>query len=152
MNDLYNFHVKLVIRTLKSRKMKKILITVLAFFTFQAIIFAQGGGFQRQTVEERVTVLLHKLDSAFKLHSSKLAKLDTAFTVLYKAQDAKMKEMMEGGTMPEREVMMAERKKYSDARDEMIKVMITEEEFLIWKEKVEPTMRPQRPAGGMNRQ
>jgi hypothetical protein len=44
--------------------------------------------------------------------------------------------------------MMAERKKYSDSRDEMIKAMVTEEQYAIWKEKIEPSMRPQRPQGG----
>ena len=43
-----------------------------------------------------------------------------------------------------------ERKKYSDARDEMIKAMLTAEQFTIWKEKIEPSMRPQRPPGGGN--
>ena len=51
------------------------------------------------------------------------------------------------GGMPDRETMMAEMKKYSDAQDEMIKAMLTEEQFAIWKDKIEPSMRPQRPAG-----
>jgi hypothetical protein len=44
--------------------------------------------------------------------------------------------------------MMAEMKKFSDARDEMIKAVLSADQFTIWKEKIEPSMRPQRPPGG----
>lgn len=111
-----------------------------------------GGGFQRQTVEQRVEAIHHKLDSAFQLAPDKLASLDTALTVLFKAQDAKMQELFSGGNM-DREVMMAERKKYTDARDEMIKAMLTDEQYTIWKEKILPTMQGAgRGPGGGNRQ
>ncbi len=135
--------------------MKKFLITVLVFAAIQIASFAQGGGFQRQTVEERVAAIHKKLDSAFKLAPEKLTTLDTALTVLFKAQDTKMQEMFTSSERPDRETMMAERKKYMDARDEMIKAVVTEEQYTIWKEKIEPAMRPQRPAGmggGGNRQ
>lgn len=135
--------------------MKKLLITVLAIAAIQFTSFAQGGGFQRQTVEERVAAIHKKLDSAFKLSPEKFATLDTALTVLFKAQDARMQEMFTASERPDRETMMAERKKYTDARDEMIKAVVTEEQYAIWKEKIEPSMRPQRPAGmggGGNRQ
>jgi hypothetical protein len=135
--------------------MKKILITVLAIAAIQITSFAQGGGFQRQTVEERVAAIHKELDSAFKLSPEKFATLDTALTVLFKAQDAKMQEMFTASERPDRETMMAERKKYTDARDEMIKAVVTEEQYAIWKDKIEPSMRPQRPAGmggGGNRQ
>jgi hypothetical protein len=128
--------------------MKKMSLLLLVVFALAVTVNAQGGGgFQRQTVEERVAAIHKKLDSAFQLPASKLSTLDTALTVLYKAQDAKMQEMMAGGTRPDRETMMAERKKYSDARDEMIKAMVTEEQYAIWKDKIEPSMRPQRPPG-----
>ncbi|MEO5947805.1 MAG: hypothetical protein ABIP79_13385 [Chitinophagaceae bacterium] len=135
--------------------MKKILITVLAIVAIHFTTFAQGGGFQRQTPEEQAAKLVHVLDSAFKLTPANAAKLDTAFTVLFKAQNDRIKEIMAGGERPERETMMAERKKYSDARDEMIKMVITGEHFAIWKDTIEPSMRPQRPVGtgsGGNRQ
>ena len=129
----------------------KFKLIVLLFVTIGAstIAMAQpGGGFQRQTVEQRVAAIHAKLDSAFKTPASKLASLDTALTVLYKQQDEKMQAIFASGEKPDRETMMAERKKYSDARDEMIKAIITEEQFEIWKDKIEPSMRPQRPTGG----
>jgi len=131
--------------------MKKILIAAVAIVAIQVTGFSQPpGGFQRQTVEQRVEAIHHKLDSAFKLAPEKLTTLDKALTVLYKQQDEKMQELMSGGNM-DRDAMMAERKKYSDARDEMIKTLVTADQYTIWKDTIEPSMRPQRPGGG-NRQ
>ena len=89
-----------------------------------------------------------KLDSAFKLEPAKLATLDTALTVLYKKQDARMQEIFSGGERPDRETMMAERQKYMDAQEEILKAVLTAEQYAIWKEKIQPSMRPQRPGGG----
>lgn len=130
--------------------MKKLFITGIAIMIFQLVAFTQGpgaGGFQRQTVEERVAAIHNKLDSAFKLAPDKLSVLDTALTVLYKAQDKRIQEIMSGGERPDREAMMAERKKYTDARDEMIKAVVTAEQYTIWIDKIEPSMRPVRPQG-----
>ena len=52
------------------------------------------------------------------------------------------------GGMPDREVFMAEMKKFTDAQDEILKAVLTEEQFGIWKEKIQPSMRPQRQGGG----
>ena len=85
---------------------------LLASFALAATVSAQpGGGFQRQTPEQRVAAIHQKLDSAFKLEPAKFAALDTALTVLYKKQDARMQEIFSSGERPDRETMMAERKK-----------------------------------------
>ena len=132
--------------------MKKVFFLLLCAVSLATTGYSQPGGFQRRTPEERTAAIHSKLDSAFKLEASKLATLDTALLALYKAQDKKREELMSGGTMPDRETMMAEMKKFSDARDEMLKAVLTEEQFGIWKEKIEPSMRPQRPPGsGGNR-
>ena len=111
--------------------------------------FAQpgSGGFQRRTPEERAAVIHQKLDSAFKLDASKLAILDTALTALYKAQDAKRQELMAGGNF-DREKIQEEMKKFQDAQAEILKAVLTKDEYEIWKEKIAPSMRPQRPGGG----
>ena len=128
--------------------MKKILLTVLASGALAFTVSAQpGSGFSRRTPEERAASIHQKLDSAFKLDAAILAKLDTAITALYKAQDKKREELMAGG-MPDREVLMAEMKKFTDAQDEILKAVLTEEQFGIWKEKIQPSMRPQRQGGG----
>lgn len=128
--------------------MKKMSLMLLTSLLLSVTLSAQpGGGFQRRTPEERTAIIHAKLDSAFKLELAKLATLDTALTILFKAQDTKRQEMMAGG-MPDRETMMAEMKKFTDAREEILKAVLTEEQFGIWKDKIEPSMRPQRPTGG----
>ncbi len=128
--------------------MKKIFLLLVASVALSVITYAQpGGGFQRRTPEERAAAIHQKLDSAFKLDATTLAKVDTAMVALFKAQDAKRQELMSGG-MPDRETMMAEMKKYSDAQDEILKAVLKEDQFTIWKEKIQPSMRPQRQGGG----
>lgn len=130
--------------------MKKMTFSLLVFFILAGAAIAQpgGGGFQRQTPEQRVELIHKKLDSAFSLGAEKFKVLDSALLILFKAQDTRMQELFAGGNMPDRETMMAERKKYTDARDEMIKAMVTEEQFKIWIEKIIPSMRPPGPPGG----
>lgn len=129
--------------------MKKIFFVLTACFSLAVAASAQpGGGFTRRTPEERVALIHQKLDSAFKLDAAIFAKLDTALLVLYRAQDKRMEELMTGGPGSiDRETMMTERKKYSDAQDEILKAVLKEEEYTVWKEKIQPSMRPQRPPG-----
>jgi protein CpxP len=131
--------------------MKKIIFACIAFTAITLSASAQGGGgFNRRTPEERAASIHEKIDSAFKLDADKMTKLDTAMVALFKAQDTKRQEMMAGG-MPDRETFMAEMKKFTDARDEILKALLTTDQFGIWKDKIEPSMRPQRPQGGGNR-
>lgn len=123
-------------------------LVIAGFLAVSAFAQPGGGGFQRQTPEQRAAAIHAKLDSAFKLPAEDLAKIDTAITVLYKKQDERMKEIFASGERPDRETMQAERKKYTDAREEILKAMLTEEQYGIWKDKIEPSMRPQRPQGG----
>jgi hypothetical protein len=130
--------------------MKKIFLICMASLAIVLSASAQpGGGFTRRTPEERVAQIHQKLDSAFKLDAATFAKLDTALVALYRAQDKRMEELMAGGPgSVDRETMMAERKKYSDAQDEILKAVLKEEKYTIWKEKIQPSMRGPRPGGG----
>ena len=131
--------------------MKKMSFLLLASFALAATVSAQpGGGFQRQTPEQRAAGIHQKLDSAFKIAPSKLATLDTALIALFKAQDTRMQEIFSSGADRDamRATMMEERKKYADSRDEMLKAVLTEEQYAIWKDKLEPSMRTPRPPGG----
>lgn len=132
---------------------KKFFLIVCLVLGAAIISFSQpgGGGFQMPSVEQRVEVIHKKLDSAFQIPATKLSVLDSALTILFKAQDARMQELFTAGNM-DRETMMAERKKYTDARDEMIKVMLSEEQFTIWMEKIAPSLRGGGGRGGFNRQ
>lgn len=129
--------------------MKKMSLLLLTSIAMAAVVSAQpgGGGFPRMTAAERAARVHQKLDSAFKLDAATLAKVDTALTALYKAQDAKREELMAGG-MPDRETFMAEMKKFSDAQSEILKAVLDKDQYEIWKEKIAPAMRPQRPQGG----
>lgn len=130
---------------------KRFLITLTIALSLSGAAFAQpgGGGFQRMTVEERVTRIHNKLDSAFKLGPEIFKVLDTALTLLYKQQDAKRQELMAGGPgSVDRETIQAEMKKFSDAQDEILKAVLNKDQYEIWKEKIQPSMRPQRPQGG----
>ena len=109
--------------------MNKFIITAVVSLVFISAASAQPGA-TRRTPEERVAVIHQKLDSAFKMDPTKLANLDTALVALYKAQDTKRQELMAGG-MPDRETFMAEMKKYTDAQDEIMKAVLTEEQFGI---------------------
>jgi coenzyme F420-reducing hydrogenase alpha subunit len=128
---------------------QKVLVLLAVTFCITAAAVAQGGGFQRMTTEERVARIHNKLDSAFKLDAAVLSAVDTALTVLYKAQDAKRQEMMAGGQGSfDRETFQAEMKKFSDAQDEILKAVLNKDQYETWKEKIQPAMRPQRPQGG----
>jgi len=134
--------------------MKKLLfflsLTIFSLTALQAQPPGGGGGFQRRTPAERVAVIHQKLDSAFKLDPVRLALIDTALTVLYKKQDSRMLEIREAamaGERPDPEALREEMKKYSDAQEEIIKAVLTAEQFTIWKDQIVPAMRPARPMG-----
>ncbi len=126
---------------------KQILVLVVATLSISSVTHAQGG-FQRRTPEERLQVVHHKIDSAFKLDAAKMALIDSAFLTAYKAQDAKREELMAGGGQPDRDAMRAEIQKITEARDVKLKAIFSEEQMKIWKEQIEPSMRPQRGQGG----
>lgn len=133
--------------------MKKILSLLLLVTGAFVSTYAQppGGGFQRRTPAERVAVIHQKLDSAFKLEPSKLSLIDTALVVLYKKQDGRMQEVREAmmnGERPDPETLREEMKKYNDAQDEILKAVLSAEQYTIWKDQIVPSMRPARPMGG----
>ena len=101
------------------------------------------GGFQRRTVEERVKAVHEKLDSAFKPATAKMASIDSVFTGYYTAQDKTRDEMMASGTM-DRDAMRAKMQELAGQRDDKLKNVLTEAEMKIWKDTIEPAMRPQR--------
>ena len=127
---------------------KQFLLLATALLVGTTTMYAQGG-FQRQTPEERLKPIHEKIDSAFKLTAEKLAKVDSVFLVSFKQQEAKMAELRSGGERPDREAMMAMRQQLADERDNKLKEVLTEEQMKIWKNELEPSLRPQR--GGGNR-
>ena len=127
---------------------KQFLLLATALLLGITSMYAQRG-FQRQTPEERLKPIHEKIDSAFKLTAEKLAKVDSVFLESFKQQEAKMAELRSGGERPDREAMMAMRQQLADERDNKLKEVLTEVQMKIWKNELEPSLRPQR--GGGNR-
>lgn len=134
--------LKIFINLNLKKMKKKIVLIALAVLAGIFTLKAQGG-IQRRTVEERLTAVHAKLDSAFKPEKSKMVLLDSVFTNYFKAQDNAREEMMASGSM-DRDAMRAKMTELSDARDAKLIKIFTEAEMKIWKESIEPSMRPQR--------
>lgn len=121
---------------------KQLVLIALAVIVGTCTVNAQGG-FQRRTVEERVKAVHEKLDSAFKPDAAKMSALDNVFTQYYTDQDKARDEMMASGN-PDRDAMRAKMMEMATARDAKLAKVLTEAELKIWKESIEPSMRPQR--------
>jgi hypothetical protein len=125
----------------------KLLFAACLLLCINAAIQAQGGpGMPRMSVPERVKMVMDKL-ADFKLDKEKTALTDSAFTVYYKDQEKAMEDMRASGQF-DRDKMMETRKKLTDERDDKLKKIFSADQFKKWKEEIEPSMRPQRPAGG----
>jgi protein CpxP len=126
-----------------------ILLALMMGATTIAVAQGGGGGFQRRTPEERTASIHAKLDSAFKLDAKTFVALDSALNTLHRNQDKKMQEMFAGGPgSVDRETMQAERQKWDTAKDEIIKAVLTADQYKIWKDSIEPTMRGRGFGGG----
>ncbi|HEX7845555.1 MAG TPA: hypothetical protein VF476_07095 [Chitinophagaceae bacterium] len=120
---------------------KQFLLIVALLVAGTTLTFAQpgnGGGFQRRTVEERVKTAHEKIDSAFKPAAEIMTKIDTLFTYYYKGQDAIREKLMSGGGRPDFQAMQDEMKPINEAKDTQLKGYLGEENFKVYKEKVEP--------------
>lgn len=119
---------------------KSILILAIALIAGITSSFAQGG-FQMPTPEERFKRVEFKLDSAFKLEPEKMKEAKAAFMEYYKGQDKVREEVFSGGGQPDFQAMQEKMKPHQEALDAKMKPVLGEENFKIWKEKIEPTLR-----------
>jgi len=125
---------------------KKFLLFAAILLAGTIAVNAQGGGggnFPRRTVEERVQTVHQKMDSAFKLDKTKLAQADSVFANYYRSTDKLREELMAGGG--DRSAMREKMQPLTDARDKELQVVLGNDNFKIWKEVIEPSMR--RPGG-----
>lgn len=125
--------------------MKKTIIA-LAVVMFAGIVpsFAQGGGFQMPTPEERVKRVHFKMDSAFKLDEAKIQQTDALYLDYYKAQDKVREQVMANGGGDRdaiRAAMQEMMKPITEGLDAKIKPILGDDKFKIWKEQIEPTLR-----------
>lgn len=128
-------------------KKKILLFSACALLSFCAVN-AQGGG-MRMSVPDRVKMVMDKL-ADFKLDKDKTALTDSAFTDYYRAGQKMREDMMAGGGQPDRDAMREKMKKFADERDDKLKKIFTDDQYKKWKDEIEPSLRPQRPAGGGN--
>ena len=123
---------------------KQLGLVVMAAMMFSiAVANAQGG--QRMTPEERIKFTIEKM-AALNLDAATKAKSDAIITDYINEQQKAMDEIRAAGG--DRDAMMAKRKEMADARDVKLKAIFTEAQMKQWKDEIEPSLRPQRPAGG----
>jgi protein CpxP len=102
-----------------------------------------GGGFQHQTVQQRVSNTMSKLTS-LNLDAATTVKVDSIFTDFYTAQQTAMQNMMQSGGQVDRDAMRQKRQELADDRDTKLKAVLTDDQYNKWKNDIEPTLRPQR--------
>ena len=112
-----------------------------AMFSITAVN-AQGG--QRITPEERIKFTIEKM-APLNLDAATKAKSDAIITDYINESQKAMDELRASGA--DRDAMMAKRKEFSDARDVKLKAIFTEAQMKQWKDEIEPSLRPARPAG-----
>ena len=105
---------------------------------------AQGGGGQSMLPEERIKTTIKKM-APLKLDADTKMKADAIITEYVNGQQKAMDEIRANGG--DRDAMQAKRKEMSDARDVRLKAIFTEAQMKQRKDEIEPSMRPQRPAG-----
>ncbi len=124
-------------------KKQVVLMAIAAMFSVTAAN-AQGGG-QRMTPEERIKTTIEKM-APLNLDAATKAKADVIVADYVNGQQKAMDEIRANGG--DRDAMMAKRKEFADARDIKFKAIFTDAQMKQWKDEIEPSMRPQRPAGG----
>jgi len=122
---------------------KQFFLSALALVISITAIKAQGGGFQHQTVQERVSNTMAKL-APLKLDSATTIKADTIFTNYFTAQQKAMQDMISGGGEPDRDAMRQKRQQLNDDRDTKLKLIFTDDQYNKWKNDIELSLRPQR--------
>jgi periplasmic protein CpxP/Spy len=118
---------------------RKILFIGLSLFAITMMAQAQGQGFQRRTVEERVKRVVDTLTAVFNFDKTIQDQNNVVFTDYYKAMD-KLREGLPQGERPDR----AQVEKLVTERDEKLKKIFTEEQFKKFKDEIEPALRPRR--------
>ena len=124
-------------------KKQLVLVAIAAMFSISTAN-AQGGGGQRMTPEERIKFTIEKM-APLKLDSDTKVKADVIIADYVNGQQKAMDEVRAAGG--DRDAMMAKRKEFADARDVKLKAIFTEAQYKQWKDEIEPSLRPQRPAG-----
>jgi len=119
----------------------KLKFKLLIAFILLATTGVYAQGFQRQTVPERVKTTMEKLQP-LQLNQTQIQQTDSVFTNFYTSQNKMREDARASGTRPDRSVF----EKMSSDRDEKLKTIFTADQFTKFKNEIEATLRPQRPA------
>ena len=120
---------------------KQVLILVAALFITAGSAMAQGP--QRMTVDERVELVMGKIEATLKPTEAVYASAKTVMVDFYTKQQKAMEEMRASGNM-DREKMTELRKKMVEERDAKLKEIFTAEQMTKFTNEIEPSLRPQR--------
>jgi periplasmic protein CpxP/Spy len=125
-------------------KKQLVLVAIAAMFSITAANAQGGGGAPRMTPEERIKFTIEKM-APLNLDADTKGKADVIITDYVNGSQKATDEIRAAGG--DRDAMMAKRKEFSDARDVKLKAIFTEAQYKQWKDEIEPSLRPQRPAG-----
>lgn len=117
----------------------KIKILFLSVFFCALTLFSLAQGQQRRTVEERVKRVVDTMTTVFKIEKTVQDQASVVFTEYYTSMD-KLRESLPEGERPDR----AEIDKLTAARDEKLKKILNQEQFITFKDDIEPALRPRR--------
>ena len=122
----------------------KIKLTLLSILMFVGILstYAQQGGGQRRTSEERTKMTVDRLTDSLKLSATQQTDINAVYLDFYKGQD-KLREGLAPGTRPER----ADMDKLTDTRDAKLKIILKDEQFAKLKDMEAAMRNRQRPPG-----
>lgn len=109
--------------------MKKILYLLAFGLVVNISAFAQQGGGQRRTVEERVKMTLDRMKETLQITPEQTVKLDSVFTKSFKDMDKAREDARASGNRMDREAFT----KFSTERDEKVKGVLTEEQYKKYK-------------------
>jgi len=107
------------------------------------------GGFQRLTAEERTKRAHEKIDSAFKLDATQLKSVDGAFMEYYNGSDKIREDMRNSGGF-DPQAMREKMQPLTEELDKKLKEILGDANFTVWKDQIEPSLRPRRGGGQRN--
>ena len=120
----------------------KITLLLVLLFAVAVNTQAQPGQGGRRTPEERAKMMAQRLTDSLKLSTDQQTKIEAVYVESNKASD-KLREGLAPGTRPEK----ADMDKINNARDEKLKIILTEAQYKRLKDELEPAMRRPRPSG-----
>ena len=120
----------------------KLTMLVALFLMATGATFAQQSDGQSvaDRVQQRVKMVMDKLNPALNLNADQQSKTETVFSDYYNAQMKMFQDARASGNRPDRTAWQ----KLTDDRDAKLKGIFTSDQYNKFKNEVEETLRPQR--------